>query len=550
MMQVSLAPSAIRIKEIGRVKQVKKIIARVGGLSNFMNGQLVNFACPVRHDNANTNAVSYGGGVSATKGMIVGFQEEDILVLILGEENRVRIGQEVVSCQEEFKIPVGYGFLGRIVNALGEPVDGKGPIVQSVIASPEGAKQSQKGIASSAGAQSPRNDEEGYYPVFREAPVTMDRGESTASLETGTKIIDAVVPVSCGQRQLIIGDRMTGKTTVAIDAILHQKGKGVVCIYCCIGKSFSSLLKVTRLLKLKAALGHTIIVAATASTTVGEQYLAPYSAAALAEYFMHRGRDVLLIFDDMTKHAWSYRQLSLLLERPPGREAYPGDIYYIHSQLIERAGKLSKELGGGSITLFPIIDTLQGDITGFIPSNLVSMTDGQIYLSSALFAEGFKPAIDFALSVSIIGAKTQSPVLKKLAGSIRLEYAQYKELVRLTKLKSGLTLEAERKIRRGEAISAILSQNKNNPVSIMELIVLLYALDKKILDELDAVKLNKFKDEIWGYIAKDNSQLVEKLESAKELTSEIKTELDKLLVEYFKVYANAIRAEIKEGIGA
>jgi len=435
-MPASFSPFAIRIKEIGRVRAVKKIIARVSGLANFMNGQLVNFA-----------------GTTGTKGMIVGFQEEDILVLILGEESRVRIGQEVVSCQEEFKIPVGEGFLGRVVNALGEPADGKGPIAANEC-----------------------------YPVFREAPATMDRGESVSCLETGTKIVDAVVPVSYGQRQLIIGDRMTGKTTVAIDAILHQKGKDVVCIYCCIGKSFSSLLKVARLLKLKAALDHTIVVASTASATVGEQYLAPYSASALGEYFMHRGKDVLLVFDDMTKHAWSYRQISLLLERPPGREAYPGDIYYIHSQLIERAGKLSKELGGGSITLFPIIDTLQGDITGFIPSNLVSMTDGQIYLSSALFAEGFKPAIDFALSVSIIGSRTQNPILKKLASSIRLEYAQYKELLRLTKLKSGLTVEAERKIRRGAAISALLAQDKNNPVSITELIILLYALDRKILD--------------------------------------------------------------------
>jgi F-type H+-transporting ATPase subunit alpha len=502
-MQVALMPSAIRIKEIGRVRAVKKIIARVSGLSNFMNGQLVNFA-----------------GGSATKGMIVGFQEKDILVLILGEENRVRIGQEVFSIQEEFKIPVGEGFLGRIVNALGEPSDGKGPIVVNE-----------------------------YYPVFRDAPATMDRGESVSCLETGTKIIDAVVPVSCGQRELIIGDRMTGKTTVAVDAILHQKDKGTVCIYCCIGKSFSSFLKVVGLLKLKAALDYTIIVAATASTAVGEQYLAPYSASALAEYFMYKGRDVMLVFDDMTKHAWSYRQLSLLLERPPGREAYPGDIYYIHSQLIERAGKLNKELGGGSITLFPIIDTLQGDITGFIPSNLVSMTDGQIYLSSALFAEGFKPAIDFALSVSIIGAKTQNPILKKLAGSIRLEYAQYKELLRLTKLKSGLTAEAERKIRRGEAISALLAQDKNNPVSIMELIVLLYALDKKILDELDTLKLNKFKNEIWGYIAKNNPRLVEKLESVKELTGEITKELDSAFVKYFKE-PYVISAEVEERIRA
>ncbi|MFH1245731.1 MAG: F0F1 ATP synthase subunit alpha [Candidatus Omnitrophota bacterium] len=512
--------SAITIKETGRVRAVKKIIARVSGLSNFMNGQLVNF-----------------GEGSATKGLIMGFQEDDILVLILGEESRVRIGQEVYSVQEEFRIPVGGGFLGRIVNALGEPVDGKGPIASCVVRHascvmrPASCEKTQDAQRTAQDAQRIAQD---TYPVFRAAPETMDRGEADSFLETGTKIIDAIIPISNGQRQLIIGDRMTGKTTVALDAILHQKDKDVICIYCCIGKSFSSLLKAARLLKLKAALDYTIVVAATASATVGEQYLSPYSAAALAEYFMHKGRDVLLVFDDMTKHAWSYRQLSLLLERPPGREAYPGDIYYIHSQLIERAGKLNKESGGGSITLFPIIDTLQGDITGFIPSNFISMTDGQIYLSSALFAEGFKPAIDFTLSVSIIGAKTQNPILKKLAANIRLEYAQYKELLRLTKLKSGLTAEAERKIRRGEAISALLSQDKNNPASITELIILLYALDRKILDELDMDKIVKFKNEIWGYVLKNDPELVEKLNAAKELTPELKTELDDVLVRYFK----------------
>jgi F-type H+-transporting ATPase subunit alpha len=481
--------STIRIKELGRVKEVKKNIARVEGLSLFMNGQLVHFA-------------------SGIKGMIVGFTEGDILVLILGDEAQVRIGEEVYSKVEEFKIPVGEGFLGRVVNALAEPVDGKGPIQSETLEN---------------------------YPVFREAPETMDRGGVSACLETGIKIIDTVVPIAKGQRQLIIGDRMTGKTTIAVDAILNQKGKDVVCIYCCIGKSFSSLIKVVQLLKMKGALDWTIIVAATASTTVGEQYLAPYSACALGEYFMYKGRDVLVVFDDMTKHAWSYRQLSLLLERPPGREAYPGDIYYIHSQLIERAGKLSQELGGGSMAFLPIVDTLQGDVTGFISSNLISMTDGQVYLSSSLFAEGFKPAVDMSMAVSIIGSKIQNPVLKDLAKTLRLEYVQYKELLRLTKLKAGaLSDEAERKIHRGEALCAILTQDRNNPVSIEELVVLLYAFNRKILDELDKLKLNRFKNEIWGYIVRNAPYVAEKLKDIKELKPGIKAELDKIFVEYFK----------------
>ena len=489
--------SPIRIKELGKVKEVKKNIAKISGLSNFMNGQLVNFA----------------GG---TKGMIVGFSEGDILVLILGDESKVRIGGEVYSRIEEFKIPVGEKFLGRIVNALAEPCDGKKPIEATM-----------------------------HYPIFREAPEMMDRGNVDSCLKTGTRIIDAIVPIAKGQRQLIIGDRMTGKTTIAIDAILNQKGKDVICIYCCIGKSFSSLLKVVQVLKQKKVLDYTVVIAATASTSVGEQYLALYSASTLGEYFMHKGKDVLVVFDDMTKHAWSYREISLLLERPPGREAYPGDIYYVHSQLIERAGKLSKELGGGSMTFFPIVDTLQGDVTGFIPSNLISMTDGQVSLNSTLFAESFKPAIDFSMSVSIIGNKIQNPILRDLTKAIRLEYAQYRNLLRLTKLKAGLTKKAKQDIRRGEVLSNILMQDKNSPAPIEELIILLYALDGKILDDLDAGEVKRFKDEIWRYIAKNNPDLAKKLRIAKELTVENKTELKKAFINYFKY---AVRTENKERV--
>lgn len=481
-------PSSIRIKELGRVKEVRKIIAKVGGLTGFMNGQIVTFA-------------------SGTTGLIMGFSRDDILVLILGDEASVRTGQLVSNVQEEFRVPVGERSLGRIISAQGQPIDGKGMI---------------------------KADD--YYPVFRQAPSTMDREAPNSCLLTGTKILDAIVPISKGQRQLIIGDRMTGKTTLAVDAILNQKDKGVVCVYCCIGKSFSSLVKATRLLAAAGAFDYTMVVAAPASASVGEQYLAPYTAASLAEYFFYNGRDALVVFDDMTKHAWSYRQISLLLERPPGREAYPGDIYYVHSQLLERAGKLKDDATrGGSMTFFPIVDTLQGDITGFIPSNLVSMTDGQIFLNPALFSEGFKPAIDFTMSVSIIGSRTQNPALKKLSANIRLEYAQYRELLRLTKLKSGLTPETQAKIRRGEVICALLAQDKNSPVSIGELVILLYALDRKIPDEFDVNKIVKFRNEIWGYFKINNSALAGKLGVIPELTPEIRAEMDAVFVEYFKI---------------
>ncbi|MCX5667886.1 MAG: F0F1 ATP synthase subunit alpha [Candidatus Omnitrophica bacterium] len=505
MYDVISEPASLRISDVGRVREVKKSIAKVTGLPNIMNGQLVSFA----------------GGV---QGLIVGFTENDILALVMGDETKVRLGGEVYSVREEFRIPVGEGFIGRIINALGDTIDEKGPIASCVVrdASCENTQYAQ------------RNTQYVYYPVFRDAPETMDRSELDSCFETGTKIIDAVIPIGKGQRQLIIGDRMTGKTTICVDAILNQKGKNVVCIYCCIGKSFSSLLKVAQLLKFNNALEYSIIVAATASTTVGEQYLAPYVASAHGEYFMRKGRDVLVVFDDMTKHAWSYRQLSLLLERPPGREAYPGDIYYIHSQLFERAGKLNKESGGGSMTFLPIVDTLQGDVTGYIPSNLISIADGQIYLNSALFFEGFKPAIDFSMSFSTVGGKAQSAILKELSMTVKLEYLQYRELLRLTKLKSGISAEAERKIRRGEAITALLSQDKNVPAAIEELIVLLYALSRGILEELDGVRISGFKRGIWAYIRQNYSGLAQRLRGAGKLSPELRSELDKAFVGYFK----------------
>jgi len=465
---------AIQIYEIGTIKEIKKSIAKVIGLSDCMNGQLLDIT-------------------PNTKGLVMGFAEEEVLALLLGKTAEANAGDSVYSKMELFRIPVGERFLGRIVNALAEPLDGKGVIASEA---KQSNMQTSQIASSSRRFGTPRNDSDEYYPIFRDAPGVLERIPIIEALETGILIIDAVIPIGKGQRELIIGDRMTGKTTICVDAILNQRDKGVICIYCCIGKSFSSLLRTAQVFKAKGVFDYTIIVAATASAVVGEQYLAPYSACALGEYFMYKGKDVLIVFDDMTKHAWSYRQLSLLLERPPGREAYPGDIYYIHSQLIERAGRLNKELGGGSMTFFPVVDTLQGDVTGFIPSNLISMTDGQVYLSSALFAEGFKPAVDLAMSVSIMGTRTQNPILKNLSTTIRLEYAQYKELLRLTKLKAGLTAQAEYRIRHGEAIRILLAQERNRPVSAGELIVLLYALNKRILDDLPVDRINGFKDEI------------------------------------------------------
>lgn len=380
--------------------------------------------------------------------MIMGFTERDVMTLILGNEVRVRIGDAVTSRAETFLIPVGEKFVGRLVNALSEPCDGKGRIEPSA-----------------------------HFPIMREAPETMDRAPADAFLPTGTMIVDAFIPLAKGQRQMIVGDRMTGKTTVAVDAILNQAGKNVVCIYCCIGKSHTALTRVVSLLKTRHALDYTTVVAATAASPAGQQYLVPFTAATLGEYFMQQGRDVLVVLDDMTKHAWCYRQLSLLLGRPPGREAYPGDIFYLHTQLMERAGKLGREQKGGSMTFLLVVDTLHGDVTGFIPSNFVSMTDGQIYLSSDLFKEGFKPSVDIAQSVSIIGSRVQPAQLKEKSAPLRLEYVQYRDLLRLTKLKVGLSPEAEAKIKRGEMITALLRQDKNAPMSLEKQTALLNTLN-------------------------------------------------------------------------
>jgi F-type H+-transporting ATPase subunit alpha len=362
----------------------------------------------------------------------------------------------------------------------------------------------------------------------------MERQPVEQTLETGTRILDAVIPIAKGQRQLIIGDRMTGKTTLALDAILNQKGKGTICIYCCTGKTYSSLLKTVRLLESRGAMEYTTVVSAPASTSVGEQYLSPYAACTLGEYFMRHGRNILVVFDDLTKHAWVYRQLSLLLERAPGREAYPGDIFYVHSRLLERAAYLNQELGGGSMTFLPICDILQGDVTGFVPSNLVSMTDGQIYLSTALFNKGIKPAIDFGLSVSRIGSKAQWPGMRDLSGRLRLEYVQYQELLQMTQLRTNLSGEAEARLKRGEAITALLVQDKNQPVPMEDQIVQLYALRRGILDELSALQIKQFKREFPQSLRQWAPQLVDELGKTKMLAPHMKTALDEHLKRYLQ----------------
>jgi len=475
-----------QVHEAGSILSVRECIVRVRGMPSVINGQIVDFET---------------GG----RGMVMGFNENEVQVLVLNAKNALHIGDKVISTGEFLKLPVGEAFLGRIVNSLCEPVDNLGPIGADDI-----------------------------FSVFTEAPGVMDRAPVKETLETGTLLLDAVIPIAKGQRQLLIGDRLTGKTTVAVDAIINQKEQDVVCIYCCIGKPNSSLQKILNLFNEQGVFPYTIVVSSVASVSMGEQYLAPYTATMLGEYFMKKGRDVLVVFDDLTKHAWVYRQISLLLERAPGREAYPGDIFYVHSQMMERAGYFKPELGGGSMTFLPIVEILQGDVTGFIPSNLISMTDGQIYFSTALFNKGTRPAIDFGLSVSRIGNKAQWPAMKALSGQLRLEYIQYQELLQMTQLRTtGLSKEAEDRMKRGQAITQLLIQDKNKPFPMEAEIMYLFALSMGLLDTLSAADIRKFKDTFVEVVKKEFPELFKEIRTSQILNDSSIEMLYEALNHYF-----------------
>jgi len=476
----------VSVREIGRIREIKGSIIKIDGLANCMVGQIV-----------------YLG--DDTKGFVIGFNEKDVLVLLLEAAGGIKAGDKVTSETHSFRIPVGDNFLGRIVNPLCEPLDGKGKI-----------------------------EENAFSPVFGDAPGVLDRVPVEEILMTGIRIIDATLPIGKGQRQLVIGDRMTGKTSIAVDTILNQKGKHIICVYCCIGRDYTSFEKAVSIFKENGALDYTIIVSGLAASSIGEQYLAPYVAATLGEYFMNSGRDVFIVFDDLTKHAWAYRELSLLLERPPGREAYPGDIFYLHAQLMERAAKLSPKMGNGSMTFFPIADTLEGDIAGFVPTNLISMTDGQIYLNAALFGEGFKPAVDMGLSVSRIGNRVQSEILREFTQDLSLKYIQYRELLKATKLRAGISEDLSKRLAHGEKIERILIQENNRPSPVAEQLILYYALKKGVLDAISDEKCEDFKTNILSFTRKNFPSLTNKLDDEKQLTDEDKERLNKCIVMFFK----------------
>jgi len=491
----------LKYQETGKVRAVKGCVVSVVGLNRCLYGQLVKFGYE-------------------TYGTIVGYTEEIVWILILKLKTPINPGDRVVATLEPFNVPVGNKFLGRIINALGEPLDGEEKVVP-----------------------------DDYYPIFREAPSVMQRQLVNAPIETGVKLIDALIPVGRGQRELILGDKMTGKTTICTDAIINQKGKDVICIYCCIGKSNSQLSRVVALFKEYKVFDYTMIVAATAATHPGQQYLVPYVACSLGDFFMYKKQHVLVLFDDLTKHAWAYRQISLLLGRAPGRNAYPGDVFYLHSRLVERAAKLNDELGAGSMTHLPLIETLENDLTAYIPTNLVSMTDGQIFVSSILFNEGFKPAVNIGLSVSRVGSKAQWPIIKKLSGAIRLDYLQYQELLRVTKLQASVSKAVKRRMKKGEILIEFITQYKDSPVSTSELSFLLYTYKNELLLDLSIEDIKDFKNNVYKWVSENHPKLIEEIQAKHKLTDEIEDMLKEVMTAYVKTFPSYIQFMEEKAMG-
>lgn len=466
-----------RDKEVGKVIYVGDGIVTVYGIDNAMYGEIVVFE-------------------NGVKGMVQDIRRTEIGCILFGRDTGIKEGTKVSRTGKRAGIPVGDAFVGRIVDALGAPIDGKG------------------GIESTD-----------YRPIENPAPSIVDRKSVNQPLQTGILSIDAMFPIGRGQRELIIGDRQTGKTSIAIDTILNQKGKDVICIYVAIGQKASTIAKVVNNLNKYDAMDYTIVVASTASDSAPLQYIAPYSGTAIAEYFMHKGKDVLIVYDDLSKHAVAYRTLSLLLGRSPGREAYPGDVFYLHSRLLERSSKLKDELGGGSITALPIIETQAGDVSAYIPTNVISITDGQIFLESDLFFSGMRPAVNVGLSVSRVGGAAQTKAMKKAAGSIRIDLAQYREMEVFTQFSSDLDENTKEQLQYGKGLMELLKQPLCNPLSMAEEVIILVAATNKVFLPVEVSEVKKKKLEMLEFFHSAHKDIVDEIEEKQVLTDELKDKI-------------------------
>jgi len=481
--QIKNYENKLQTSETGTVILAGDGIAKVSGLEKCMAGELVEFP-------------------NGAYGMAQNLEEDTVSIVVLGSDNGIKEGDTVKRTGKVVSVPVGAGMIGRVVNALGEPIDGKGPI-----------------------------DAEGYRPIESNAPGIIEREPVSVPLQTGIKAIDSMIPIGRGQRELIIGDRQTGKTTIATDTILNQKGKNVLCIYVAIGQKRSTVAQIVNSLTMGGAMDYTVVVSATASELAPMQYIAPYTGCAIGEHFMHQGKDVLVIYDDLSKHAVAYRAISLLIRRPPGREAYPGDVFYLHSRLLERAAHMSKANGGGSLTALPIIETQAGDVSAYIPTNVISITDGQIFLESELFNAGIMPAVNPGISVSRVGGAAQIKAMKKVAGSLKLLYSQYRELQSFAQFGSDLDADTKARLALGERIVAVLKQKNNAPVEVANQVCILYAVVNGYLENVAVEEIPEFERRLFEFLSTRYEDVLQAIRTTGKLEADTEARLKEALTQ-------------------
>ncbi len=481
--QINKYSTKLEVSDVGTVIQVADGIARIHGLAKAMQGELLEFPGDVY-------------------GMVLNLEEDNVGAVLLGDKKNISEGDTVKTTGRVVEVPVGDALTGRVVNALGQPIDGKGPITTDT-----------------------------FRRIERVAHGVIERKSVDTPLQTGIKAIDAMIPIGRGQRELIIGDRQTGKTSIAVDTIINQKGQNVHCIYVAIGQKASTVASIVKTFEDYGAMDYTTVVVSTASDLAPLQYIAPYSGCAIGEEWMERGEDVLVVYDDLTKHAAAYRTLSLLLKRPPGREAYPGDVFYLHSRLLERASRLSDDLGGGSLTALPIIETQAGDVSAYIPTNVISITDGQIYLETEMFNAGFRPAINAGLSVSRVGGAAQIKAMKKIAGPIRVELAQYRELASFAQFGSELDEATKNQLAQGERIREILKQPNYKPMPVEYQIVIIFAATKKLLLDVPTEKVLEFQDKLFRFIESKHPEIAAEIRDKKEISEDLAKRLTDVINE-------------------
>jgi len=486
--QIENYTTEVTLAEVGRVIEVGDGIARIYGLDNAMAGEMLEFPHDIR-------------------GMVLNLEEGNVGAVLLGEDQYIKEGDLVKRTKRIAETPVGEEMIGRVVNALGQPIDGKGPI-------------------------SAKN----FSPLERIAPGVVDRMPVKEPLHTGIKAIDAMIPIGRGQRELVIGDRQTGKTAVVVDTILSQKGEDVICIYVAIGQKRSTVARVVKTLQEYDAMDYTTIVSASASVPATLQYIAPYAGCAIGEYFRDNGKHALVIYDDLSKHSQAYRQLSLLLRRPPGREAFPGDVFYLHSRLLERAAKLNDEHGGGSLTAIPIIETQAGDISTYIPTNVISITDGQIFLETNLFYSGVRPAINVGVSVSRVGGNAQMKAMKQVAGTLRLDLAQYREVAAFSQFGSELDKATQHQLMRGERMVEVLKQDQYVTLPTEKQVLIIYAGINGFLDDIEVEEIKRFEQELYRFMAAEHPDVLKAVKEKKEVTEEIEADFKKCLDEFKKQF--------------